>query len=383
MADSQAGHAALDEAEVRSWLPWCRSLPKIELHAHLNGSIRSSTLLELAADLSRKGVIVFSDVKAIILKDDRSLPECFKLFDLIHILTTDHCTISRITKEVVEDFAAENVVYLELRTTPKCNASAGMTKRSYVEAVLTGLKAVETVQVIGGPIFQAERPDGPRDLGTQIEGKKGKPEIYVKLLLSIDRRESTEAAMETVQLAMEMQNFGVVGVDLSGNPRVGDWQTFVPALTWAKKQGLPVTLHCGEIPNPTEVQSMLAFQPERIGHVCCLEESEWRKLLSSSIPVEVCLTSNVRTESVPVIRDHHFANLYDSRHPLSICTDDPGIFGTDISREYALAAVCFRLTKSNLYSLANGAVKYIFAGDDIKLVLQGIFDAAEIHLKKS
>ncbi|MCO5603662.1 hypothetical protein L7F22_057813 [Adiantum nelumboides] len=110
---------ALFEAEVRSWLAWCRALPKVELHAHLNGSVRSSTLVELASGLGEKGLINFPEVQAIILKGNRSLAECFKLFDLIHLLTTDHNIITRITKEVVEDFAAENVVYLELRTTPK------------------------------------------------------------------------------------------------------------------------------------------------------------------------------------------------------------------------------------------------------------------------
>ncbi|KAI3795699.1 hypothetical protein L1987_38356 [Smallanthus sonchifolius] len=98
-------------------MEWWLSIPKVELHAHLNGSIRNSTLLELARELGEKGTIVFSDFEHVIRKNDRTLCEVFKLFDLIHVVTTDHKTITRITKEVVEDFAAENVVYLELRTT--------------------------------------------------------------------------------------------------------------------------------------------------------------------------------------------------------------------------------------------------------------------------
>ncbi|KAH7427991.1 hypothetical protein KP509_10G070500 [Ceratopteris richardii] len=362
---TSATHAIPFSDEVRSWMPWCRSIPKVELHAHLNGSIRSSTLLELASRFSKMGTINFHEVQAIILKGDRSLTECFKLFELIHLLTTDHQVITQITKEVVEDFASENVIYLELRTTPKWNASVGMTKKSYVEAVFAGLKAVETVQVISNSLDVKQNG---------LEMERSKRIIHVRLLLSIDRRENTEAAIETVQLALDMQKFGVVGIDLSGNPRVGDWKTFLPALKLAREKGLPITLHCGEVPNQSEIQNMLSFQPERIGHACCLEESEWAQLLQSSIPVEVCLTSNVRTETVPFLPDHHFASLYNSRHPLIVCTDDPGIFGTDISQEYALAAVCFGLTKENLQFLARNALKHIFANDDVKEELENIFD---------
>lgn len=186
-------------------------MPKVELHAHLNGSIRNSTLLELARELGEKGTIVFSDFEHVIKKNDRSLREVFKLFDLIHIVTTDHKTITRITKEVVEDFAAENVVYLELRTTPKRNDSIGMSKKSYMEAVVEGLRSISNLDInLSSDDF---------DKCSSTNEKK----IFVRLLLSIDRRESTESAMETVNLALEMRDVGVVGIDLSGNPTIGEW----------------------------------------------------------------------------------------------------------------------------------------------------------------
>ncbi|XP_057858615.1 N6-mAMP deaminase [Cryptomeria japonica] len=356
---------------------WWRGVPKLELHAHLNGSIRSSTLLELAKERSKKGDLVLSEVEGVILKDDRSLQECFKLFDLIHVLTTDHGTISRITKEVIEDFAAENVIYLELRTTPKKNEAVGMSKRSYVEAVLAGFKAVETVKAIHLPSDgNIQYPDEVTHKNSTSEGPRMQ-QIFVRLLLSIDRRESLDGAMETVQLALEMRNSGVVGIDLSGNPVVGEWQTFLPALTCARKQGLPITLHCGEVPNREEIQGMLEFRPERLGHVCCLEDLEWKTLKESDIPVEVCLTSNVRTECVTSIADHHFADLYRVKHPLILCTDDPGVFSTTISREYALAASCFDLTKTELFQLAKNAVNFIFADNKLKETLRLIMEEAE------
>ncbi|GAB2211118.1 hypothetical protein Droror1_Dr00016409 [Drosera rotundifolia] len=362
-------------------MKWFESMPKVELHAHLNGSIRDATLLEIAKGLGEKAIIVFSDVEHVILKSDRSLKEIFKLFDLIHIITTDHDTVTRISKEVVEDFASENVVYLELRTTPKRNDSKGMSKRSYMNAVIEGLRSITSVDVDFSPVSNADRRtldcdyvNGPN--GSCIKRKK----LYVRLLLSIDRRETTASAMETVKLALEMKDVGVVGIDLSGNPVVGEWNTFLPALNFAREQGLPVTLHCGEVYNQHEIHAMLEFLPERIGHACCLEEEAWRKLKSSKIPVEICLTSNIRTNTIPDIDGHHFADLYKAKHPLIICTDDSGVFSTSLSKEYTIAAAAFGLSRDDMFKLARNAVEYVFADNYVIEKLQETFDTAAKEL---
>ncbi|XP_047070476.1 N6-mAMP deaminase-like [Lolium rigidum] len=367
------------EAEKET-MEWCVALPKVELHAHLNGSIRNSTLLELAKQLGDQGLIVFEDFKDVIMKNSRSLPECFKLFDLFHILTTDHETVTRITKEVVGDFAAENVVYLEIRTTPKNNEGKGMTKRSYMNAVIKGLKAVEDVDVV---LFDSNlRTDetlSPTPM-SDLAGDMKKKKIYVRLLLSIDRRETTSAALDTVNLAMEMKDQGVVGIDLSGNPVVGEWETYLPALEHAKELGIPITIHCGEVPNRKEIQAVLDFCPQRLGHVCCLNDEEWKKLKSSMIPVEICLTSNVMTGGTPSLELHHFADLYNAKHPLSLCTDDSGLFSTSLSNEYYLVASTFGLSKAELFRLAQGAVEFVFADDEVKKSLRVMFERAAAGL---
>ncbi|KAI4298661.1 hypothetical protein L6164_032194 [Bauhinia variegata] len=362
---------------------WLVSMPKVELHAHLNGSIRDSTLLQLAKALGEKGVIDFSEVEHVILKSDRSIVEVFKLFDLIHILTTDHKTVTRITKEVIADFASENVVYLELRTTPKRNDSIGMTKRSYMEAVVKGLRAESSVDVVfmsytaNGGSFVNSLPSND-----EYNGKTRK-KIYVRLLLSIDRRETTAAAMETVMLAVEMRHLGVVGIDLSGNPLVGEWATYLPALEFARDQGLYITFtveRCVHVPNRQEVQAMLEFSPQRIGHAIFFEEEDWRKLKSSKIPVEICLTSNIRTMSVRSLDVHHFVDLYNGKHPLVLCTDDSGVFSTSVSNEYKIAASSFGLGKREMFELAKSAVEFIFADDAMKNDLRKIFDSSVKNL---
>ncbi|XLU79073.1 hypothetical protein S245_002494, partial [Arachis hypogaea] len=224
-------------------MEWWMSMPKVELHAHLNGSIRGSTLLELARALWDKGLIDFSQVEHVILKND-------------------HMTVTRIANEVVEDFASEKVVYLELRTTAKKKDSQGMSKRSYVEAVLEGIRSVSSVDVALIPYTE-----DPRNLleslhaatNDKCDGNSRK-KIFVRLLLSADRRETTEATMETVKLELEMRHLGVVGIDLSGNPKVGEW--FL-------------------IQRRYKICSILF---PIIGHACFFEEEHWRKLKSINFP---------------------------------------------------------------------------------------------------
>ncbi|MCL7051617.1 hypothetical protein MKW94_012803 [Papaver nudicaule] len=357
-------------------LDWCLIQPKIELHAHLNGSVRDSTLLELARVLGEKGVIDFTAVESVISKDDRSLVECFRLFDLIHVLTTDHATVTRITKEVIEDFASENIVYVELRTTPKKNAVIGMTKRSYMEAVISGLKSIDSVDVDFIPSGKGRQNSSTALACDGMSNGTVRKKIYVRLLLSIDRRETTAAAMETVQLALEMRDLGVVGIDLSGNPVIGEWATFLPALKFAKEQGLAITLHCGEVPDrKEEISAMLDFLPQRIGHACFIKDEERIKLKSSKIPVEICLTSNIRTERFPSLEYHHFIDLYKSKHPMVLCTDDTGVFSTTLSREYSLAASAFGLGRKEMFELTRSAIEFVFADDGVKISLREIFDA--------
>uniref|UniRef100_M8BXK9 Adenosine deaminase-like protein n=1 Tax=Aegilops tauschii TaxID=37682 RepID=M8BXK9_AEGTA len=258
-------HTSGAEKEMREW---CVALPKVELHAHLNGSVRNSTLLELAKELGDKGVIVFEDVKDVIMKS---------------------------------------------------------------------LKSVEDVDVV---LFDSNLRNDEKlsctpmtDLGDDTKRKR----IYVRLLLSIDCRETTSAALDTVNLAMEMKDQGVIGIDLSGNPVVGEWETYLPALEHAKELGIPTTIHCGElseqqVPNRKEIQAMLDFCPQRL------------------------------------------ADLYNAKHPLSICTDDSGLFSTSLSNEYYLVASTFGLSKTELFRLAQGAAEFVFADDEVKKSLRAVFE---------
>lgn len=118
-------------------LDFCKSLPKAELHAHLNGSVPLETLKVLSKE---QNIDIPASSFLLGERGDRSLEECFKLFDLVYRLTQEDSTIYRITKDVIRSFSEDNVKYLELRTTLKDNPTTGRTKESYLQAVIKGIE---------------------------------------------------------------------------------------------------------------------------------------------------------------------------------------------------------------------------------------------------
>ena len=387
---------------------FCHALPKCELHAHMNGCIRNSTILDLAKELESRGqkTLLNEEDLELLTADsaDRSLAQCFRLFAIIHRVTTTHNAVTRIAREVTEDFFADNVRYLELRTTPKDNPKEGMTKESYMDAVLAGLKSFHDAEDTffqhrsshsGSSLEKGEADDSDCNATLQqlengaTSGRAASsnvrdavtesppPPIIVRLLLSIDRRESTEDAMATVRLAAALTHRGIVGIDLSGNPCVGSWASVLPALQLARSLSLPITLHCAEVANDAEADAMLAFGPERLGHVCCLSEKQWGRLRGLGIPLELCLTSNVKTESVRDYTNHHFSEVYKGRHPVALCTDDTGVFSTTLSREYALAATALGLSDAEVKRLCTEAFRFSFVDGQVREYLLGSYGRLE------
>lgn len=327
--------------EMCSMDAFCGALPKIELHAHLNGCVRTSTLQSLASI-------------ALPSPSTRTLSECFALFATIHDITTDLRHVARITKEAIEDFAGDNVIYLELRTTPKYRPEKSITKESYMEAVTEGRDA-----------YYRAHPNS---------------EIVVKLILSIDRRENAEQAMETVRLACRLKAEGVVGIDLSGDPALGRFGEWMEALKVARAEGLKCTFHAGEVVDDAETQRLLDFEPERLGHMCFVNTDIKQQLSQKRIPVEICLTSNLVTKSVPDLGSHHLIELYADGHPVVICTDDPGVFSTTLTREYMLAADALKLDKRGIFQLAMEAVNSAFCDAHTKVKLRQIFKEFETRM---
>ncbi|PRP84264.1 hypothetical protein PROFUN_08284 [Planoprotostelium fungivorum] len=310
---------------------FCKKLPKIELHAHLNGSIRMSTIQELwDRKADRSGDLPFLEAQK--TKDFQS---AFSMFSVIYQLVQGLDVIDRITREVIEDFAKENVIYVELRTTLK--AYDDKTKLDYLDVVLKAMRETAALH-----------------------------NIEVNLLVSINRAESLENAMEAVELAVQRKDQGVVGIDLCGNPVCGKFSELRPALEKARREGFKLTLHAAEIVNYGETQEILDFSPERLGHAVFMTDDLKSQLFSKKIPVEICITSNIKSQSCDGPLGHHFGEFYRKSHPIILCTDDMGVFCTSVSQEFSIVGDTFQLGREELYDLSLSSIDCSFASEASK-----------------
>jgi adenosine deaminase len=184
---------------------------------------------------------------------------------------------------VLADFEADHVIYLELRTTPREVPTYSISKRRYVETVLSAIDDYET---------------------------DPKHDMHTKLILSVDRRNTLAQAKETIDLALELQSRGVVGVDLCGDPSSGPIAHLAPAFYEAKLAGLKITLHFAEAPQSsteTELRTLLSWQPDRLGHVIHVKEEFKQTILSKNIGLELCISCNVHAKMITgTFSDHHF-----------------------------------------------------------------------------
>ena len=166
----------------------------------------------------------------------------------------------------------------------------------------------------------------------------------------------------------------VVGIDLSGNPTKNKFVDFLPAAIHARSHGLMVTVHAGEVDNPSEVDEILRFGPDRLGHALFLNPAQRELVARRRIPVEICPTSNAKTLQLSSLKEHPTVPEWMSRnHPFCVCTDDTGVFGTTLSEEYFHLAAAFELSEQDLAALAMNSVSFIFQDADAKQRLTNTF----------
>jgi adenosine deaminase len=322
-------------------------LPKIELHCHLDGSLRPETIIDIA---KREGIELPSFVKEEIKKDliapmeCESLDEYLQRFALPNLVMQSQENLKRITTELFEDAAKENVKYMEVRFAPLLHTAKGLTVEEIIQSVI----------------------DGMRDAEAQFD-------IKGNIILSCMRTMSAEEAFEVVEKGRGFLGKGVVAIDLCASEVEGFCHEFVEPIALAREYGYRVTIHAGETgigKNVLEAVELLGA--ERIGHGVFIRDCEeaYNIVKKNGIVLEMCPTSNVQTKAVDQLRDHPIHTFHKDGIKVTVNTDNRTVSDTTMAKECGLVSDEFQMSAEDYKQIYLNSVEASFAEEATKEMLR-------------
>lgn len=322
-------------------------LPKVELHVHHVGSASPRIVAELAARHPSAGVPA----------DVEQLAQYFTFSDFGHFiqvylsvvdLIRDADDVRTLTYEVARDMTAQNIRYAELTITPYSSVKRGIPAEAFLEAIEDARVAAE------------------RELG-----------IVLRWCFDIPGEAGLPSAQETARIATTLTPDGLVSFGLGG-PEIGVPRgQFAPYFDQARAIGLHSVPHAGETTGPDTIwDSIRLLGAERIGHgTSATQDPELLDYLAEhQIALEVSPTSNIATRAVASLAEHPLPDMVKAGVLVTINSDDPPMFSTDLNSEYAIAAELLGLDEAGVAALAKNAVTASFAPDDVRTRVLGEID---------
>ncbi|MDO8754930.1 MAG: adenosine deaminase [Anaerolineales bacterium] len=323
------------------------ALPKVELHRHLEGSLRLTTMFDIA---SQHGVTVpvsmfnLSGLVQVQDQDPMTFTNFLDKFKTLRLFYRSPDVIQRVTREAVEDAARDNCLYLELRFTPVALSRAeGFPLQDVMDWVITS--AQEAAQ---------------------------KYNIKVGLIASVNRHESAELAEQVAWLAVDHIKNGLFGLDLAGNEAEFTSQPFHGIFKEAKQSGLHVTIHAGEWGPAENVRDAIEnLGAERIGHGVRVMEDESVVALAKECGAvfEVCVTSNYQSGVVSSLPEHPLPRMIEKGLNVTINTDDPSVSRVTLSHEYQYVCEDLKVSVDILKQSVLRAARASFLNDAEKAKL--------------
>lgn len=328
--------------DSKAQIAFIRSLPKAELHLHLEGTVAPETLVEL----SRR-----HDSAPLSLDEARAL---YRYTDFAGFLMAFKAVTERlrtpgdyelIAWRMFERLAAQGVVHAEIYIAVGVVNYWG---RSEIEPLFEGMeRARQRAEAEFGLtaywIFDAVRHFGP------------------------------EAAARVFRKAAEMRSLhpSVIGIGIGGDERQAGADAFRDLYAEARDAGLRLTAHAGESTGPESIWGAINIGAERIGHgLTAIEDPELMEILAHrQIPVEVCISSNIRTGCCLPLTAHPVRSYFDAGLMVTLNSDDPAMFSSDLESEYALAANDFGFTNEHLRELASNSIEASFLPPERKVEL--------------
>ncbi len=329
-----------------------QSLPKAELHLHLEGSVDPATLAELSRrhntplptennryDVTGSGDVLTEDAvrRLYSYKDFNGFLLAFK--SVTERLRTPE-DYELVTYRLMQRLRQQNVVHAE-------------------------------VYVSIGVIRWRGQPVEPIFEGLERGRERGQRDFGISLLWIFDavRHFGPEAASEVFDLAARMRDRNVVGIGIGGDEARGPADWFRDLYKKAADNGLRLTAHAGETTGPESIWGALNIGAERIGHgLAAAHDPELLEVMAQKqVPVEICITSNLRTGACAEMQGHPVRKFFDHGLMITLNTDDPAMFQTTLNREYEIAQQEFSFSQDHLRELARNSIEASFLPVEKKL----------------
>jgi adenosine deaminase len=327
------------------------AMPKAELHLHLDGSLRVDTALDLARTRAIDAPRDWAGMSAALIAPmpcaDQA--ELLRAFDLPIALMQDAEALERITAELVETKATDNVRYVEIRWGPLLHVAGGLSLADGLAAVCAGARAASA------------------RTGT-----------VVRLICTAIRSHDPAANLELARTAVQFRDQGLTGWDLAGpEASFPDPLTHAAAYDVARAGGLRITVHAGEWGGATQVRRALTVSPERIAHgPSAIDDPELcRALIDRGVTLDVCPTSNWQAGIVPSVSAHPLARLHRAGVSVTLNTDDTTVSDITLSEDYVNGVEQIGLTLPELWAIDRRALDVAFAEDEALAPLRAEFDA--------
>jgi len=319
-----------------------RALPKVELHRHLEGSIRLQTIIDLYREAGHPLAARTPEElapEAQVLRPMGSLAEVLTYFRVAQEAFRDYAAVERIALEAVEDLANDNVRLAELRFSPDfLGRPFGLDWDRAMEAILAGVERA-------------------RDL-----------DVAVGLIAIVSRSYGIESAERTVEFALRHCDH-LVGFDLADDEIDHPPAIFTRVLAPLRDAGIPLTAHYGEAAGPEyPLEAIQALGVKRLGHGVSVawDPAVTALVIDRGVALEMCPTSNERTNAVPSLDHHPARRLLQEGALVTINTDDPGLFGIDLTHELSVATDVLGFDESELRRVTANALEASFLPEAVK-----------------
>jgi len=322
-----------------------RQLPKAELHLHLEGAVEPATLFELRQQHGDHATLAETEQ----LYRYNDFPSFLMAFKAVSEHLRGPKEYELVTYRLMQRLKEENVLHAEV----------------YIAVGVCLYRKQDFPAIFEA--FERGRARGARDFG-----------VSLLWIFDATRHFGVEEAQKVFELAVRYQDRHVVGVGIGGDEQKAPPELFRSVYGYAEDNGLRLTAHAGETGPPESVWGALNLHAERIGHgLTAAQDADLvEELAYRQIPVEICITSNLRTGVCKAVAEHPAKSYFDQGVMITLNTDDPALFGTTLSREYQLAQETFGFTDEHLRELARNSFEASFLPPEKKVELLSLFDAA-------